>query len=143
MNAETLKGFFEGNVRGSVLAAETDATNDDVRHHADDVLTDDLCADFHVKPAHLVALCESIARKELQPCHLEVIASVLVRSERFTWDPTTAEGALVSKVIYAWEAPEINYVLSPETVKKFGRLLTSGEDTFGPSDWSALPPPDR
>jgi hypothetical protein len=92
-----------------------------------------------VKPANLVSLCDAVTRRELQPCHLEVIASVLVRSERFVWDPRTAEGALVSKVVYAWEAPEINYVLSPETVKKFARLLTSGEDTFGASDYSEIP----
>jgi hypothetical protein len=109
-----------------------------VRQAADDVLTDDLSADFVVTANNLVALCDAVIRKEIRPSHLEVIASVLVRSERFFWDPTTATGSLVSKVIYAWEAPEINYVLSEETVKKFGRLLTSGEDTFGASDWSAV-----
>jgi hypothetical protein len=139
MKAETLKGFFEGNVRASVLAAEADETSNDVRNRADDVLTDDLRAEFVVRPGHLASLCESVTHREIQPCQLEVIASVLVRSERFIWDPTTTEGALVSKVIYAWEAPEINYVLSQETVKKFARLLTVGEDTFDASDWSAIP----
>jgi hypothetical protein len=56
------------------------------------------------------------------------------------WDPSTAAGALVSRVIYAWEAPEINYVLSTGTVKKFVLLLRTGENTFDASDWSEVPP---
>jgi len=139
MNAETLKGFFEGCVRASVLAKEADRAIRDVRDEASDVLTDDLSMDFVVTAKHLLALCDAVIRNDLKPCDLEVIASALVRSERFLWDPSTAEGALVSKVIYAWEAPEINYVLSPGTVRKFRRLLESGEDTFDASDWSEIP----
>lgn len=138
MKAETLKGFFEGCVPASVVAGEADRTHDDVRNQADDVLTDDLSAEFPLKPDHLVALCDAVIHNDLKARHLEVIASVLVRSERFIWDPSTTAGALVSKVIYAWEAPEINYVLSPGTVKKFRRLLTTGEETFNASDWSAI-----
>ena len=139
MKAETLKGFFEGRVCASVLAGEAEKTIHEIRDEADDVLTDDLSADFVVTGKHLEGLCAAVIRKELQACHLEVIASVLVRSERFMWDPTTNEGALVSKVVYAWEAPEINYILSPGTVKKFGQLLRTGEDTFDASDWSEIP----
>ena len=140
MKAETLKGFFEGRVGASVLAGEVEETGHDVRDEADDVLTDDLWGDFVVTGKHLEALCDAVIRNDLEACHLEIIASVLVRSERFIWDPSTPAGALVSKVIYAWEAPEINYVLSPETVKKFTRLLRTGEDTFDASDWSEVPP---
>ncbi len=140
MKAETLKGFFEGRVGASVLAEEAEETIHDVRDEADDVLTDDLSADFVVTGEHLEALCDTVIRDELQAHHLEVIASVLVRSERFMWDPSTAEGAMVSRIIYAWEAPEINYVLSPGTVKKFGLLLRTGENTFDASDWSEVPP---
>jgi hypothetical protein len=140
MKAETLKGFFEGRVGASVLAEEAEETIHDVRDEADDVLTDDLSADFVVTGKHLEALCDAVIRDDLQAHHLEVIASVLVRSERFMWDPSTASGAMVSRVIYAWEAPEINYVLSPGTVKKFGLLLRTGENTFDASDWSEVPP---
>jgi hypothetical protein len=140
MKAETLKGFFEGCIGASVLAGEADKTKHDVRDEADDVLTDDLAADFVVTGKHLEALCTAVVRNDLQACHLEIIASVLVRSERFIWDPSTPSGALVSKVIYAWEAPEINYVLSTATVRKFMRLLRTGEDTFDSSDWSEVPP---
>ena len=139
MKAETLRGFFEGRVRASVLAREAEETNNDVRHYADDALTNDLSRDFVVHPDHLMKLCDAVAGNELLPGHLEVIASVLVRSERFVWDPSKTKGALVSKVIYAWEAPEINYVLSQATVKKFARLLRTGEDTFDAADWSEVP----
>lgn len=139
MKAGTIKGFFEGRIQAPVLAAEAEATRIDVRRAADDVLTDDLSAEFVVAANHLVALCDAVVRREIRPGHLEVIASVLVRSERFMWDPTTPEGSLVSKVIYAWEAPEINYVLSTETVKKFALLLKTGQDTFGAADWSPVP----
>jgi hypothetical protein len=139
MNAETLRGFFEGRVSVLILAREVDETNHDLRDAANDVLTDDLSADFVVTAKHLETLCDAVMRGDLEPCHLEVIASVLVRSERFVWDPSTAAGALVSKVIYAWEAPEINYLLSCGTVKKFHHLLRTGEETFDESDWSAVP----
>lgn len=139
MKAETLRGFFEGRVRASVLAREAEETHYDVRHHADDVLTNDLVYDFVVHPVHLMQLCDAVAGNDILPDHLEVIASVLVRSERFVWDPSKPEGALVSKVIYAWEAPEINYVLSHGTVKKFARLLRTGEDTFDAADWFEVP----
>ncbi len=139
MKAETLKGFFEGRVRGHDLAAESEKAEHDARLATDDVLTDDLTADFVVKKEHLAMLCDAVARNDLRPCNLETIASVLVRSERFLWDPTTGEGSLVSKVIYAWEAPEINYVLSADTVKKFALLLRRGEDTFSDADWSEVP----
>jgi hypothetical protein len=139
MNAETLRGFLEGRASACVLAREADATILDLRNAGDDVLTDDLSEDFVVTPGHLMALCDSVIHNDLRPCHLEVIASVLVRSERFVWDPSTPAGALVSKVIYSWEAPEINYVLSPGTVEKFRRLLGSGEDTFSATDWAEIP----
>ncbi len=140
MKAETLKGFLEGRVGASVLAEEAEETIHDVRIEADDVLTDDLSTDFVVTGEHLEALCDAVNCDDLQARHLEVIASVLVRSERFMWDPSTAAGALVSRVIYAWEAPEINYVLSTGTVKKFRLLLATGENTFDASDWSEVPP---
>ena len=140
MKAETLKGFLEGRVGASVLAEEAEETIHDVRVEADDVLTDDLSTDFVVTGKHLEALCDAVICDDLQARHLEVIASVLVRSERFMWDPSTAVGALVSRVIYAWEAPEINYVLATGTVKKFRLLLATGEDTFVASDWSEVPP---
>ena len=85
MNAETIRGFFEGRVKARLLAAEAGTADDDVRHASDDVLTDDLSADFLVSANHLAALCDAVVRNEMKPCHLEVIASVLVRSERFTW----------------------------------------------------------
>lgn len=140
MKAETLRGFFERRVSASVLAGEAEETMHDVRVEADDVLTHDLSTDFVVTGENLEALCDAVIRDDLQARHLEVIASVLVRSERFIWDPSTVAGALVSRIIYAWEAPEINYVLSTGTVKKFDLLLRTGEDTFDASDWSEVPP---
>jgi hypothetical protein len=139
MKAELLKGFFEGRERATLLAERAEKTHSDYKRAASDVLTDDLGSEFVVTKAHLLALCDAVAKGELKAQHLEIIASVLVRSDKFIWDPTSSAGALVSKVIYAWEAPEINYVLTPLTVKKFARLLTTGEDTFDAADWSALP----
>ncbi len=139
MNAETIKGFFEGRIKASVLAAEAETMHNDVRDAADVVLADDRSTAFVVTADHLAALCDAVILREVKPCHLEDIATVLVRSERFSWDPRTPTGSLVSKVIYAWEAPEINYLLSVETVKKFALLLRTGQDTFGAADWSAVP----
>ena len=139
MKAELLKGFFEGRERATLLAERAEKAHNDFKRAESDALTDDLAAEFAVTKDHLLALCAAVDRGDLKARHLEIIASVLVRSEKFIWDPTSAAGALVSKVIYAWEAPEINYVLTPATVKKFARLLQTGQDTFDSADWSALP----
>ena len=140
MKADTIRGFFEGRVPASVLAREALVTDRGVKFGADEPLSDDLSEDFTVTPDHLVALCDAVTDNQLKPAHLEVIATVLVRSDRFVWDPTTPTGALVSRVIYAWEAPEINYVLSRQTARKFRTLLCTGENQFDEADWSELPP---
>ncbi|HUI11044.1 MAG TPA: hypothetical protein VL221_12000 [Bacteroidota bacterium] len=102
----------------------------------------DLESEFTVRPVHLVALCDAVLKGELKAARLEVLASVLVRSEKFMWDPRTKEGGLVSRVIYAWEAPEINYVLSTATAAKFRHMLVTGENEFDDADWSDTGRPD-
>jgi len=139
MNAEILKGFFEGRVRAAALAQEATRAETLLNAGTHEALTTDLEADFTVRPAHLVAVCDAVARGDLAAGQLEVLATVLVRSEKFLWDPRSSEGRLVSRVIYAWEAPEINYVLSAATAAKFRRLLTTGEDSFCDGDWSEKP----
>jgi len=139
MNADILKGFFEGRVRASVLAQEAERAETLFNQGTHDALTTDLADEFTVNTGHLVSLCDAVTKKDLAAERLEVLASVLVRSEKFTWDPRSSEGALVSRVIYAWEAPEINYTLSAATADKFRRLLTTGEDGFTDEDWSERP----
>ena len=141
MNADVLKGFFEGRVRAAELARQAARAEVLLNEGAHDALTTDIEAEFTVTAAHLVALCDAVTRGDLKACQLEVLAAVLVRSEKFTWDPRSREGGLVSRVIYAWEAPEINYVLSPGTMPKFRHLLLTGEDRFENADWSEKPGP--
>jgi len=141
MNADVLKGFFEGRVPAAEIAREAARAETLWNEGTHDALTADLTAEFPVRPAHLVALCDAVTKGEVKPCQLEVLASVLVRSEKFMWDPRSREGALVSRVIYAWEAPEINYLLTVATMAKFRRLLLTGEDRFDNADWSEEPGP--
>jgi len=143
MNADVLKGFFDGRVCAADLAREAARAETLFAEGEHEPLANDLAGDFTVRPDHLVALCDAVSSGEMRACQLEVLAAVLVRSERFTWDPRTPEGALVSRVIYAWEAPEINYVLTPATAAKFRHLLATGEDRFGDADWSAITKPIR
>ena len=139
MNADILKDFLEGRVSAAALAREAARAEELLDRGTHEALTKDLGAEFTVTPAHLVALCDAVAGGALKACQLEVLASVMVRSEKFMWDPRSPQGALVSRVIYAWEAPEINYVLSGATVDKFRHLLRTGEDQFDNADWSEKP----
>ena len=139
MNADVLRSFFEGRAGAGALAGEAALAEARFSRGTHEVITADLAEEFTITPAHLVALCDAVAKGEVTACQLEVLASVMVHSEKFTWNPRSPEGARVSRVIYAWEAPEINYVLNGVTAAKFRRLLTTGEDTFTDADWSEKP----
>lgn len=135
MKPQTLKAFFEGRVTADALASEGERQNGRRQLDGTCVLCDDLKEDFAVESDHLVALCDAVLNGHFPACLLEHIASVLVQSEHFVWDPRSPSGKRVSEVIYAWEAPEINYLLTRETVLKFRNLLLTGEKSFVQDDW--------
>ncbi|HXX64788.1 MAG TPA: hypothetical protein VEO56_13405 [Bacteroidota bacterium] len=135
MKADTLKAFFEKRIPASALSEGADGKGEGVPYNGTGVLTDDLKEDFVVETRHLIAICDAVLSGAIKPCQLEQIASILVQSERFLWDPRDPLGKRVSEVIYAWEAPEINYLLTRDTVVKFRNLLLTGERTFVQEDW--------
>ncbi|HUI64113.1 MAG TPA: hypothetical protein VL126_04675, partial [Bacteroidota bacterium] len=87
MKADTLKAFFEKRIPASALSEGADGRGERIPCNGTGVLADDLKEDFVVETGHLISLCDAVLAGTIQPCQLEQIASILVESERFLWDP--------------------------------------------------------
>ena len=94
----------------------------------------DMDTDFDLKPEHLVRLCEAVLSGELEPDELQTIGFCLVASDHFTWDGDIPPGDVVAETAYDWSAPEINYRLTRDTVRKFRERLLTGKNLFTDED---------
>jgi hypothetical protein len=74
-----------------------------------------------------IALCDAVLDGELPPEALEIIGFALLASDRFFWDGD--ENPVLVDVIHDWSAPEVNYPLTQESVKRFRRWL-SGQEQY-------------
>jgi hypothetical protein len=95
---------------------------------------EDMNTDFELRPEHLVKLCDDILAGALEPEDLQPIGFCLAASDNFTWDGDTAPGVLVAETVYDWSAPEIQYPLTHDTVRKFRERLLTGQDPFRDAD---------
>jgi hypothetical protein len=59
-------------------------------------------ATFELFPRHLLALCEAVLERELEPPLLSPLARWLYRSERFHVARTDPDGRVVEEVLVAW-----------------------------------------
>ena len=90
--------------------------------------------DFEVRPNHLVKLCDEVLAGNLQPADLEVIGFCLIASDHFCWDGDVPPGDVIAETVHDWSAPEVNYRLTIDTVKKFKQRLLTGENLFTKDD---------
>jgi hypothetical protein len=84
------------------------------------VRIEDMAGEFTVTREMLIALCDAVLTKELQPGVLETVGFALMASDRFTWDGEQ----ILGDVIADWSCPEINYPLNVESVRLFRAWLT-------------------
>ena len=87
-----------------------------------------------VTAAQLIRLCDAVRAGELEPSKLEGIASCLIASKYFHWDPSTVDGDRVAIVLGDWSGTEIGDPLSPPKVAKTQHFLATGTNTFTPDD---------
>jgi hypothetical protein len=78
-------------------------------------------APFELFPRHLLALCEAVLDRELEPPWIPPLARWLRRSERFQVVRTDPDGRVVREVLVAWSED--------------GPLLRDPEDLLPFRDW--------
>lgn len=124
-----MRAFFEGKIDAAALS--TDLENTIVAEH--DVFRykiQDMEEFFQLRPEHLASLCDAVLADQIEPEHLETIAFCITASDAFMYDTNTPDGDLVGEVCSDWSAPEINYPLTKENVKKFRERLTTAKNPF-------------
>ena len=90
----------------------------------------DMSTDYDLKPEHLVMLCDAVLSGDLEPDDLETIGFCLVASDHFGWNDDTPPGDVIGQTVHDWSAPEVNYRMTRDTVRKFRERLVTGSDLF-------------
>ena len=129
MREEILKRFFVGEVGADTLAADLDGSmiegRDTTRH-----IIEDMEGEFEVRPEHLVSVCDVVLSGEIEAKYLRLIGFCIVASDAFEYNTDTPEGDLVGETVLDWSAPEANYPLTIENVRKFRERLVTGRNPF-------------
>jgi hypothetical protein len=73
--------------------------------------------EFQIEPEHLIRPCDAILSNSISPGVLQPIAFCMIASDNFEWDSETDSGDVVSRALFDWSAPEINYPLTTENVR--------------------------
>jgi len=124
MHEETLRDFFIGTATAHELVDDLEGS---LVHRGDvtDHLIVDMSDDFHVH--HLLRVCDAILAGQIDSAHLQTIGFCLQASDSFFWDSDEPGGDRVSEVTADWSAPQINYALTPDNVRKWRHYLATCE----------------
>ncbi len=118
---KTLRDFFTGKTSASKLARDVSGSCVRLSQLVSEVRIADMAGELEVTRPMLVALCDAILRGEFPPDELKTIGFALMASEHFTWDGDKDD--LLASVIQNWSAPEINYPLTMQNIKRFKMWL--------------------
>jgi hypothetical protein len=123
-----LRDFFIGRLTPERLGAAVAAAVESVDGHHRRVHVEDLPPGENVvvRAETLIRLCDAVLAGHLAASALEVIAFVIVASERLQVDP---DDERVQRVLFDWMTPEVNYELTPGNLRMFREWLT-GETPF-------------
>ncbi|HVZ16845.1 MAG TPA: hypothetical protein VG897_07000 [Terriglobales bacterium] len=125
MREEVLKQFFEGKVNAAELAADVSGSTTNVGGVVSYQRVEEMDSEFRVDRTMLIALCDAVLAGGLSPELLHEIGFALVSSDRFVWDADDDE--LVSDTISDWSAPEVNYPLTIENIRRCKAWLNNEE----------------
>ncbi|MCA1592815.1 MAG: hypothetical protein LC754_09245 [Acidobacteria bacterium] len=120
MHEQTLRDFFDGAASAAELARDIEGS---VSRSGivSKVSIEDMTEVFTVSSAMAVRLCDAVLSGELPAADLQTIGFALLASDNFEWDGDTEE--VLANVLSDWSAPEINYPLTTDYVRKFRRWL--------------------
>ncbi len=120
MREQVLADFFAGAATAAALAAHLAGTEERIAERTSLVRIEDMAGEFSVTREMLIALCDAVLTRDLQPDALSTVGLALMASDRFIWDGEQ----ILGDVIADWSCPEINYPLNPESVRLFRAWLT-------------------
>lgn len=130
MREELLKQFFLGETSSAMLAEDLRGSmvveGSTVTRH----FIEDMKEDFVVRPEQLVRVCDAVLSGDVEAAYLQAIGFCIVASEHFEYDTDTSGGALVAETVLDWSAPEVNYPLTIENVRRFRERLVTGRILF-------------
>jgi len=123
MKEATLRDFFLGIAAVDKLAVEVRGAVEHQSATSRQVHIEDLSADeaFTITALMLVRVCDAVLAGSLPGPALEPIAFAVIASDHLHW---AEDDDLVSRVLYDWASPEINWELTPENVRMFRGWLT-------------------
>src|SRR5947208_1805352 len=123
MQEATLREFFLGRALAAELARQLPGSTSRSDVGVTSLHVIPMEGDFDVTSEMAVMLCDAALRGELKPEELETIAFAIVGSDHFCFEGETVLG----EVLHDWAAPEINYPLTPENLRRFKRWLENVE----------------
>jgi hypothetical protein len=135
MNEQLLHDVLVGAQKASTLNGDlvdavvaTGPTRSTVR------IIDCEAGDHEVTAEQIMLLCDAVRAGELEPSHLETVASCLISSDYFHWDSSTVDGGRVATVLHDWSSQEIGEPLTRPNIAKARHFLATGNHTFTPDD---------
>jgi hypothetical protein len=125
-----LRDFFAGRVPADRLGASVAAAVEPLGRHQRQVHVQDLPAgeELMVRAGMLIRLCDVVLDGSLPASALEIIAFIIVASERLQPD---TDDERVGRVLFDWMAPEVSWELTAGNVGMFREWLT-GETRLPP-----------
>jgi len=83
---------------------------------------EDMQEGFRIDPNSLTRFCDAISQGRMTGDALRHVAFTIIASDRFDW-----EDDLAGEVLHDWAAPEIDYALDPQNMKRVRRWLLREE----------------
>ena len=130
MRESILAEFLSGEVTAALLQIELANVVGANTLQAGENMILDLSYDLEIRRDHLIRLCETFLKGDLDSGQLEAIAFFLIGSDHFVWNSDLKEGELVAEILFDWSAPEINYVLTEQNVSRYLAGLQEGRYPF-------------
>lgn len=125
MREQVLAAFFKGTISAAELSRDVEGSAKRVGEIGFAIEIEDMKDELCVTSKMAITLCDAVLGGELPADALETIGFALMASDKFFWDAD--EDKVLAEVIQDWSAPEVNFPLMLDNVKKFRTWLTRTE----------------
>lgn len=122
LNEKTIAAFLAGTLEPQALDREVRSAVERVDDIRTRVFVRGMSTPLVVSVPMAVSLCDAAIDQRIAPESLRVLAFAVVASDRFEWNDE-----VVAEVLHDWSAPEINYPLTPENLRRFRMWLLREE----------------
>jgi hypothetical protein len=130
MRESTLARFLSGEVDATLLRRDLANIVGTSILQTGKNLIPDLSFEMEITKDHLIRLCQSFLKGDLDSDELEAVAFFLQGSDHFVWNTDSKEGELIAEILFDWSAPKISHPLTRENVNRFLAGLSDGRNPF-------------